>query len=432
MSSNLLGRIPFFTDLPDDELVRLQSELQVVNLKPGEILFREGQPGEHLYIVISGELEILMNPGTDNELILNVVHKEEYVGEMSLLQPDGQRTTSARARGDVVLLSLSRSQFRELLQRHPELARPMVSVLSQRLVNTNVQTVRVYSEKNRQLQSANDELKAAQGQLTERNRQLQKAIDELRAAQEQLIEKERMERELKVASDIQMSILPDVLPIHPSFDFGGRILPARQVGGDFYDVFDLGDNRIGVLIGDVADKGVPSAIFMARAHALIIAEADTATSPGEVLRKVNTHITRLEKSTQFVTALYGVLETATGEFKYARAGHEPPLLLDAEGLVKRLPFQSGMALGLWEEIALDEDHFIMPKDSLLVMYTDGMTDCRNPRGEPFGLERVKTTIAALKGFTAQSGCDQLFETLMQYQNGSKQDDDVTLVAIHAK
>lgn len=411
MSSNLLGRIPFFTDLPDGELVRLQSELQVVNLKPGEILFREGQPGEHLYIVISGELEILMNPGTDNELILNVVHKEEYVGEMSLLQPDGQRTTSARARGDVVLLSLSRSQFRELLQRHPELARPMVSVLSQRLVNTNVQTVRVYSEK---------------------NRQLQKAYDELKAAQEQLIEKERMERELKVASDIQMSILPDVLPIHPSFDFGGRILPARQVGGDFYDVFDLGDNRMGVLIGDVADKGVPSAIFMARAHALIIAEADTATSPGEVLRKVNTHITRLEKSTQFVTALYGVLETATGEFKYARAGHEPPLLLDADGIVKRLPFQSGMALGLWEEIALDEDHFIMPKGSLLVMYTDGMTDCRNPRGEPFGLERVKTTIAALKGFTAQSGCDQLFETLMQYQNGSKQDDDVTLVAIHAK
>src|SRR5574341_2095933 len=106
-----------------------------------------------------------------------------------------------------------------------------------------------------------------------------------------------MQRKLKVAADIQMSILPDVLPTHENFDFGGRILPARQVGGDFYDVFDLGKNKMGVLIGDVADKGVPSAIFMARAHALIIAEADTVTAPGEVLRKVNTHITRLEKST---------------------------------------------------------------------------------------------------------------------------------------
>lgn len=411
MSANLLARIPFFTDLPDDELIRLQSELQVVNLTHGEILFREGDPGEHLYIVMSGELEILMGPGTDNELILNVVHEEEYVGEMSLLQPDGHRTTSARARGEIVLLSMSRSQFRDLLHRHPELARSMVSVLSQRLVHTNVQTFRG---------------------LTEKNRQLQTAYDELKAAQEQLIEKERLERELKVAADIQMAILPDVLPTHTSFDFGGRILPARQVGGDFYDVFDVGDDKLAVLIGDVADKGVPSAIFMARAHALIIAEADSITTPGEVLRKVNTHITRLEKSTQFVTALYGVLDTTTGEFTYARAGHEPPFLLEADGTVHRLPFQPGMALGLWEDIALDEHSFIMPKGSLLVMFTDGMTDCRDPKGVPFGIERVKTVISGLKTMTAQSACDRLFDTLMNYQNGSKQEDDVTLVAIHAK
>jgi len=432
MSTSLLARIPLFAALPDAELIRLQSELQVVNLKPGEILFREGEPGEHLYVVLSGDLEILMGPGTDNELILNVVHEEEYVGEMSLLEPNGHRSTSARARTDLVLLSMSRSQFRDLLSRHPELARSMISVLNQRLVNTNVQTVRVYSEKNRQLQIANDDLNRANDDLNRAIDDLNRANYDLKAAQAQLLEKARMERELKVASDIQMSILPDVLPVYPNFDFGGRILPARQVGGDFYDVFDLGENRVGVLIGDVADKGVPSAIFMARAHALIIAEADTTMSPGEVLRKVNTHITRLEKSTQFVTALYGVLDTLTGELTYARAGHEPPLLLNADGTIERLPFQSGMALGLWENIALDEHSFTMPKGSLLVMFTDGMTDCRDPKGQPFGLERVKKTMSGLKAFTAQSGCDQLFDTLMKYQDGSKQDDDVTLVAIHAK
>ena len=411
MPTNLLAQIPFFTDLPNDELDRLQSELEVLKLKAGDILLREGERGEHLYVIVTGELEILMGPGQENELILNIIHPGEYIGEMSLLQPDGLRTTSARAHTDMVLLSMSRLQFKELLNRHPELAKSMISVLSQRLVNTNVTTFRG---------------------LTEKNRQLQKAYDDLKAAQDQLVEKERMERELKVAADIQMSILPDVLPMDPGFDFGGRILPARQVGGDFYDVFEVGENKFGVLIGDVADKGVPSAIFMARAHALIIAEADTSTSPGEVLRKVNTHITRLEKSTQFVTALYGVLDTATGEFTYARAGHEPPLLLDAEGAIQRLPFQSGMALGLWENIALDEHSFVMPKGSLLMMYTDGITDCRDPKGEPFGLERVKATISGMRALTAQAGCDQLFEELKHYQNGSKQDDDVTLVAIHAK
>ena len=411
MPLNLLARIPFFTDLPPEELDRLVTEMDIVNLNSGDILFREGDPGEHLYVVVNGELEILMAPDTDDELILNVLYQGEYLGEMSLIQPGGHRTASARARGDVVLLSLSRTQFRDLLQRHPELSKAMVGVLSQRLDNTNVMTFR---------------------DLTEKNRQLQHAFDELKAAQEQLIEKERLERELQVAADIQMSILPDVLPVRENFDFGGRILPARQVGGDFYDVFDLGDNKLGVLIGDVADKGVPSAIFMARAHALIIAEADSAITPGEVLRRVNKHITRLEKSIQFVTALYGVLDTQTGEFSYARAGHEPPLLLHEQGDVHRLPHQPGMALGLWENITLDEYRLSLPKGSLLVLYTDGMTDCRNPKGEQFGLERIKNTMIGLINLSAQEGCDQLFDSLMKYQNGSKQDDDVTLLAIHSK
>ena len=411
MSVNLLGRIPLFSDLPPEELDRLMSALDVVNLKSGDILFREGDLGEHLYVMVRGELEINMASNTSNELILNVLKEGEYLGEMSLIMPGGRRSAGARARGDVVLLSMSRSQFQELLQRHPELANAMVKVLSQRLDNTNVATFR---------------------DLTEKNRQLQEAFDELKAAQELLIEKERLERELKVAADIQMSILPDVLPAHPHYDFGGRILPARQVGGDFYDVFRLSDSKLGVLIGDVADKGVPSAIFMARAHALIIAEADRASTAGEVLTMANKHITRFEKSRQFVTALYGVLDAETGEFSYARAGHEPPLLLDPQGEVHRLPHKPGMALGLWENIMLDENTIQIPPGSLLVMFTDGMTDCRNPLGESFGLERIKQTVAGLQNVTAQAGCDQLLESLMNYQDGSKQDDDVTLLAVHAK
>ena len=409
MTMNLLARIPFFTNLPTEELDRVMAGLEVVNLKPGEVLFREGDTGGHMYVVVGGELEILKGPTTDEEMILNTIYAGEYIGEMSLIT-GAPRTASVRARNDVILLSMSRDQLMELLKHHPHLANDMVGVLSQRLENTNVSTFR---------------------DLSEKNRQLQQAFDELKAAQELLIEKERLERELKVAAEIQMSILPDILPLVDGFDFGGRILPARQVGGDFYDVFVLDNHKIGIVIGDVADKGVPSAIFMARAHALIIAEADSDISPGDVLRRVNRHITRLEKSTQFVTALYGVLDINTGEFNYARAGHEPPLLLTANGEVNRLPHKPGMALGLWEDIALDEYSVHLPKDSLLVMFTDGMTDCRNPKGEPFGLQRIKDTASGLRKVSAQAGCDQLFDTLMLYQSGAKQDDDVTLLAIHA-
>lgn len=410
MDTNLLSKIPLFAGLPLQELDEIISTLDIREVNDREILFREGDLGEHFYVVLSGALEVLMAENTPEELLLNVLFEGEYLGEMSLLMPGGHRTASVRAKGKSSLLSLSRVQFMNITKKHPELAVSMVRVLSERLDATNTATFR---------------------DLTEKNRQLQTAYDELKDAQAQLIEKERLERELQVAAEIQLSILPDVLPDFDQFGFGACILPARQVGGDFYDVFTLKDGRVGVLIGDVADKGVPSALFMARAHALIMAEADIGLTAGDALRLVNKHITRLQKSTQFVTVLYGILDLGTREFSFARAGHEPPLLLHLDGSVDRIPHSAGMALGLWEEITLDERSVMLAPGDTLLLYTDGMTDCRDPKGEPFGLERIKSTLSVLANFNAQQICDNLLETLKKFQHGSKQDDDVTLVAVSA-
>jgi sigma-B regulation protein RsbU (phosphoserine phosphatase) len=297
-----------------------------------------------------------------------------------------------------------------MLDRWPVIAYAMVGTLSERLDATNSSSFR---------------------DLTAKNHALQKAYDELKAAQDQLIEKERLERELQVAADIQLSILPGVLPSAMGFDFGARILPARRVGGDFYDVFSLGQGRTGVVIGDVADKGVPAALFMARAHALIMAEANSTTSPADVMRLVNGHITRLQKSAQFVTALYGIVDSTAATFSYARAGHEPPVVLHPHGVVERVAYDAGMSLGLWDEISLDEQVVNLEKGSTLVLFTDGMTDCRNLEGQAFGLDRIKETLSGLADLPAQEACDRLFDTLMEFQSGSSQDDDVTLVAIHA-
>ena len=411
MRTNLLSKIPVFSELPEEEQVKLQNMLLVKTLQPGEILFREGEVGEHFYILTDGELEIVLGAETKEELVLNTLGPGEYLGEMSLIIPGGERTATARARQKATLLAMSRDEFNALLQQYPMLVQSMVRVLSERLDSTNDATFR---------------------DLTKKNRQLQIAYDELKAAQEQLIEKERLERELKVAADIQMSILPDVLPAPPRFDFGARIDPARQVGGDFYDVFRVSEDKVAVLIGDVADKGVPSAIFMARAHALIAAEAESYENPGDVLRKANAHITRLEKATQFVTVLYGILNVDSGDFTYARAGHEPPLMLLPDGSAERIPYKTGMALGLWEDITLDEQTITLSPGSTLVLYTDGMTDCRDPNGVAFGLERIQRSLNTCPGTSAQEVCNYLLQTLKDYQQGSKQDDDVTLVAVHAK
>jgi serine phosphatase RsbU (regulator of sigma subunit) len=383
---HFLARVPLFSAFPLDELERTLASVDKVRLKAGDFLFYEGDTGEHLFVVIDGKLDIVIGFGTTSESIVNTLGGGESLGEFSIFITGGKRTASARARTDIELLRMHRDHFIQLLHRSPESA--LVTYLDLAITNRRLQ------------------------QIT--------------------IEKELLEQELKIAADIQKSILPDKLPLHEKFDFGARMLPARQVGGDFYDIFYVDHNRIGVLIGDVADKGIPSAIFMARVHALITAEAESSTSAGDVLRKVNKHITQLDKSTQFVTALYGILDAETGEFSYARAGHEPPIYLNSQGEIRRLPYKAGMALGLREQITLDQASIFLSRGSLLIMFTDGLTDCRNPKGDNFGLERIRNTLADLKNNSAQAVCDQLLDTLMVYQSGSKQDDDVTLVAVHAK
>jgi sigma-B regulation protein RsbU (phosphoserine phosphatase) len=410
MDESVFRSIPLFRDIPAAELVKTVNELPVETYDPGSYLFRDGDAGQNLYVVMDGTLEVLLAADSPDEMLLKVCGPGEYVGEMGLILADGKRTATVRAKTRTRTWVMSRENFAKVLQRWPVIAYAMVNILSERLDATNNSSFR---------------------DLTEKNHALQKAYDELKAAQVQLIEKERLERELKVAADIQLSILPDVLPTVAGFDFGARILPARRVGGDFYDVFTLGNLKTGVVIGDVADKGIPAALFMARAHALIMAEADRGVTPGDVFRSANGHITRLQKSAQFVTALYGILDVVNGDFAYARAGHEPPLILRSDGTVDRIAHAPGMSLGLWDVITLDEQIVKLERGSTLVLFTDGMTDCRDPNGVAFGLDRIISVLAGLGGLSAQQVCDRLFDTLMAYQHGASQDDDVTLVAIHA-
>jgi len=409
MDEDILHQVPFFSDLPRGELRYLASALQVESVPAGAILFNEDEVGESFYVVIDGEVEVALAAGTPDEKILATLGAGEYIGEMSLLLPGGKRTATARAKSGARLWVMTREDFDDLLHRQPHLAYAMVQVLSQRLDATNT---------------------AAFHDLLKKNRELQLAYDELKSAQAQIIEKEKMEKELQLAADIQMSILPHTLPQVPGFDFGGRMDPARAVGGDFYDVFRIDEARIGVLIGDVADKGVPSALFMARAHALLTAEAMRGADPAEVIRQVNAYLTRIQQADIFVTVIYGILDIQTGGFAFARAGHELPIMVDSAGGIVALPKGKGQPIGIFDSIPVDSQAVDIPAGGTLLLFTDGMVDCRNPAGERFEHARLEKTFAELAGLPAQQACDRLMQVLIDYQGGASQDDDVTLVAIH--
>jgi sigma-B regulation protein RsbU (phosphoserine phosphatase) len=184
-------------------------------------------------------------------------------------------------------------------------------------------------------------------------------------------------------------------------------------------------------VGDVADKGVPSAIFMAQTHAFLFAEASRGLDPAEVLRRVNRHLMKTNDSHLFVTVLYGLLDRKSGNFTYARAGHELPILTVAGSGARPLPHGKGQLLGILDDPIIDEQTVTIPQGGTLLLYTDGMTDVCNPEGDLFGMDRLRSELGTLTDKPAQEVCDRLLEKLKVYQGDTAQDDDVTLVAVHA-
>lgn len=405
----LIGQMPLFSELPRGELKYLAYTLNRLTLEAGAIVFQENEIGDSFYIVIDGSLEVIMGLATPDQKLLATYGAGQYFGEMSMLIPGGRRSASVRTRERSHLWVMTREDFDELLHRQPHVAYAMARVMSDRLRTSD---------------------NAAFADLREKNHQLQAAYDELKAAQAQIIEKEKLEKELQLAAEIQMSILPRQLPALADVDFGGHMDPARSVGGDFYDVFQIDAQRIGVVIGDVADKGVPSAIFMARTHALIVAEALRGGGPSEVLRSVNTYLTRFDQGDLFVTVIYGIYEIPTGIFTCSRAGHELPLLLSTAGQVTELPRRESLAIGLFETIPLDEQAVPIPVGGSLLLFTDGLSDCRNPQGVEFGREQIAQKLASLHGQPAQMACNEMVTTLLAFRQQAPQDDDVTLVMLH--
>jgi serine phosphatase RsbU (regulator of sigma subunit) len=410
MPHRLLAQVSLFKNLPEAELKRLSTELPVEELPAGTVLFQEGDCGDLFYIIIEGEFEVLQSAGTPDERVIAVRGPGDFFGELSLFNPDGMRTATVRAKGNARLWAMTRDQFDELIRRQPTMAYEMARMLSERL--TAAQT-------------------AAIQELQEKNRQLSQAYEELKAAQAQILEKDRLERELQVARGIQMSILPKALPRLAGYDFCARIMPARAVGGDFYDLIALSPHQMGIMIGDVTDKGVPAAIYMAQVHALLHAGVDASLSPGEVLRRVNRQLLAIGPSALYVTVLYGVLDSRTGEFAYARAGHEAPLLRLPSGEAHVAPWKTGQPLGIWDQPILDEQVVTIPSDGTLLLYTDGITDWQNADGEPFGHERLVDGLAAISARAAGEICAGLWQALLSFQGSGSQYDDAVLLTVRS-
>jgi serine phosphatase RsbU (regulator of sigma subunit) len=407
---SIIRQVPLFSHLSSTEIDLLTTIVHETEMPAGTLLFREGDRGDRFYTILEGQVSVIKALDTPDELVVATRRAGDFFGEMSLFEPEGLRTASIQAITPLRVLEMARSDFDAMLHQCPSLAIGIVRNLSLRLNQAHNTTI---------------------ANLHEKNRQLSQAYEELKAAQAQIIEKERLEKELETARWIQRSILPERLPGLPGFDFGALLTPARAVGGDLYDLFPVGPEALGIVIGDVSDKGVPAAIFMALTYSLLRAEAARWPSPAQVLGSMNRLLQGMNSSGMFVTVLFGVLDRAQRRFTYARAGHEVPVHLGPTGEVQDIALGVGLPLGLINSPALDEQEVALEAGDVLLLYTDGATDLTNTRGEHLGRERLEALVQANRGKGAQAMCDALWAAMAEYQGTAPQFDDVALVAIRA-
>ena len=241
--------------------------------------------------------------------------------------------------------------------------------------------------------------------------------------------RQSIEQELWLARSIQQALLPKDMPLLDGWQFTPYYQPAREVGGDFYDFFELEDGRVGVAVGDATGKGMPAALAVSATSSMLraVAQALGSSSPGEVLSRVNETLVARIPANMFVTCFYAILDPKSATLSYANAGHDLPYLQrngDAEELRAR-----GMPLGLMPGMGYEEKQIVLERNDSVRFYSDGLVEAHDPQGEMFGFPRLRALIAEHADGERSLG-DFLLEELYSFVGeGWEQEDDITLLTL---
>jgi serine phosphatase RsbU (regulator of sigma subunit) len=252
----------------------------------------------------------------------------------------------------------------------------------------------------------------------------------VRQQQREAQERERIEQELRIARLIQQTLLPKTLPELPGYKVAAYYQPAREVGGDFYDFLELEDGRLGLVVGDVTDKGVPAALVMATTRTMLRGGAQRLFSPGEVLRRANDALVTDIPPNMFITCLYAILDLESGRLVYANAGHDLPYRRRAGRSESAEELRAtGMPLGLMPGMGYEEKEIVLGKGESVLFYSDGLVEAHDPHREMFGFPRLQGLVG-----THRSGGSALISFLLSELTRFTgedwvQEDDITLVTL---
>lgn len=273
-------------------------------------------------------------------------------------------------------------------------------------------------------------LQQMSARISDQHARLTELVSELREAIITRAKLAGLQQELEIARQLQLSILPKPPPARGDLDLHGLMVPAKEVGGDFFDYFFLGPKSLGIVVADVSGKGVPAAMFMAMTRTLLKATTLFSISPADSIQRLNAVLAAENEQMMFVTLFYGVLDLSTGRFTYVNAGHNPPFLCRPDGSVSPLPRSGDIAIAVFEEAPYQELTIDLQAGDLVYFYTDGVTEAFDIDGTEYGEERLIELLKEVPaGASAKEVANFIVEGVHRFERGADQADDITSVAL---
>ena len=362
-----------------EAIIPLLNDAEKIELAAGETVFNAGEIGFTMYFILAGDVHIT---SADNHPLDQLVAGQIF-GEMALV--DNQvRSATATAVTNTTLALISKNRFHELAQQSPTFATDVMAIMSARV----------------------------------------------RRFMEEEVKRQRLEEELAIGRDIQLSLLPQNPPQIAGWEFAAAYRAARQVGGDLYDFIPDPDNPdlLHLVIADVTGKGIPAAMFMAMCRAIIRAAALNGRSPADLLQRTNHLLMCERRDWPFLTAFFATLNSRTSQLTYASGGHDPAYWIQADsGTVQKLAAR-GMLLGAVPQIYMEEETITLAPGDGLVLYTDGITEARC-EDTFFGDKRLENVIAAAANASAEALTQAILAAVTEFCGSTPQMDDMTLVVV---
>ena len=266
---------------------------------------------------------------------------------------------------------------------------------------------------------------------------IEKAIEQInfvKNSQQEHQQLEMIKTDLAVAAEIQQAILPKQLPSFKQndgkFDLAQVMIPAKDIGGDFYDFFQIDDERMGLVMADVSGKGIPAAIFMAVSRTMVhISGLQRDYTAADCLRVSNQMLCKESADNMFVTVFYAIYNVKTGEVNYCNAGHNPPYILRKDGKLERLPNSDSGMLGVFDFFEFTDEYVKLDEGDMLMMYTDGVDEACNAQNEEFTDERLEQVLKACQGVSCQEMIDKVLASVKEFTGDAAQSDDITMMTV---